>query len=139
NVAFGRMALNRRLNFYLRLYEGVLQSSTLLERIAVEFKNEKPLVEHVLQDLSSLNFVHTRPKTDSTDLAAHTLKAIEHSVSFLGEYMSHVRISFSEFLALQNVKASFKLQRFVLWLSVVATIATVLSAMASWPLIKSYT
>jgi len=119
-AALGSMRSSRGLNKYIGQGNRIHQESHLLDRLSMEFTQERPLLEHT---------------TDGTDAEQ---RSIELRIEFLRRQLTYVSSTFSEYLALRNMTANYRLQWYVLVLSVIATVASVISVIVSWPNIKEF-
>ena len=79
------------------------------------------------------------------NLRDDALQSIEWRKDFLTRQVSYVRNAFSEFVALRNTSVNYSLQRYVLWLSIIATVASVIGTVAaiisvvvSWTAVKQF-
>lgn len=121
----------------MNLYERVLRASALRDRFDLEFKQQDDLVVAEMDFLSSL--VYQRGKLDPKEnLLAHTTNHIEFRTTLLKDHLTQIRGTFSELVNLRDVRTNFKLQRRLWWLAIVATVATIISAIAGWPAIKEF-
>jgi hypothetical protein len=143
-ISFRNMRNRKRLSAYIKVNAAIQRQSMLLERSTMEFEQQKKLFKRQMEDLSGLKDVSLLSAArDSGDLAADTFQFIDYRVRILKEQLSHVSGSFSDFLALQNMRTANRLQRYVFLLSIIAAIAAIVgaiaaivSAVATWPTTK---
>lgn len=129
-----------RINKFVKqmdVYEKVLRASALRDRFDLEFKLQGDVVKAEMHYLSKLVYLRTTidPKQNLFGL---TVNQIESTTSLLKDHLLQIRGSFSELVNLRDLRTNFKLQRRLWWLAIVATIATILGAIAGWPTIKEF-
>ena len=133
-VSYLTMKSGRRLGRYLKLSATIQRESMLLERISLDVGQQKQVLDHKMKGLETLEFiVNPADKKKRGDLRDDTNKTIEHRMSLLKSQLSLVRTSSTEFVTLQNMRAIYRLQWYVLVLAIIATVATIVSALATWP------
>ena len=138
-VSYLTMKSGRRLGKYLKLSAKIQRESMLLERISLDIEQQKQILEHKMKGLETLEFiVNPADKKKRGDLKEHTDKTIEYNINLLKSQLSLIRTSSSEFVTLQNMRAMYRLQWYVLVLSIIATIATIISVFAAWPNIVEF-
>ena len=137
-ITFESMASRKRMGAYFRLYGRVTREAMLLERVALEFDQQKWLVEHETQRLTELIADPGREGVDKPNLQKDSLQAIQNQLDLLKKYLSHVRTFFSDFVTQQNIRGTYRLQWLVFWLSIIATLAAILGAIAGWPALKEF-
>jgi hypothetical protein len=135
-LAVGIMGSSRRLNTFIKRSRDIQREAHLLDRLSMEFKQEGRLFEHRIKSLAALQSKY--PGEKKTDLKDDIFKSLEWTMNFLQGQLSYVRASFSEFLALRNMTANYRLQWYVLILSIIATVASIISVIVSWPNIKEF-
>jgi hypothetical protein len=133
----------KRLKTYLRHSRSIHHESQLLDRLSLEVAQQKVLFDRQLRGLEELlsNF----PGEETETLRGTILSSVDARVAFLNSQVSHIRNSFSEFLEITNMTVNYSLQRQVFWLSLIATLATVvgtvaaiISVIVSWGAIKQF-
>jgi hypothetical protein len=133
-LAVGSMTSSRRLRTYLNQSGNIQRQSHLLDRLSLEFIQEKRLFEHGMKNLGALQF--TFPGDEPLKLNDAAVSSIEARINFLKDQLTYVREAFSDFLALRSMVVNYRLQWYVLWLTVIATFAAIMSVIAGWPSIK---
>jgi hypothetical protein len=96
------------------------------------------LIKHNALEIGELKAVIPSLRTSEDDFAVNALIGLEKRMQNLGKQIEHVKRSFSDFLALQNMRAIYLLQRVVLVVSVVAMTSALLNALGNWPNIKRF-
>ena len=124
----------------MKLNSTIQWESILLDRISMEFRQQRNLIEHYAMEVGRFREFSTRgiPFSEKDTFTSNALSAIENRVQRLKEQVEQVKLSFSDFLSVQNMWATYKLQWYVLVLSVVATLATVVGIATGWPVIKQF-
>jgi hypothetical protein len=136
-VTFGAMKRGKLLSRYMKLNHTILRESILLDRISMEFRQQKNLIKHYALEIGELREVVPALRTGE-NFALNALVGLEKRMQNLGKQIEHVKRSFSDFLALQNMRAIYLLQRVVLVVSVVAMTSALLNALANWENIKRF-
>ena len=136
-VTVNRMTSRSRLKSHLNFYGKILQVSTLLDRAEFEYEQQKALIVDETQILTEIQFSPGTFKTTS-NLQLDTLQTIEYRINLIKRHLKYLQTSFSDYVGLQNIKSTNRLQWTVLWLSVIATVAAILSVIAGWPAIKQF-
>lgn len=110
-----------------------------LERIIFEIEQERDLVRGSMEELSELSeFLPESYPHKVNDLLSDTLEFIKSRSRKLKTQLRYLKDSFTDFLALQNMRAAYRLQRYVLWLSIIATIAAIAGAISAWPILRQF-
>jgi hypothetical protein len=136
-ITFGSMHRGRKFGAYLRLSRTIHLESMHLERIIFEIEQEHDLVKSSMGELSTLSeFLPESYPHKANDLLSDTLEFIESRSVKLKTQLRYLKDSFADFLALQNMRSAYRLQRYVLWLSIIATIAAIAGAISAWPIIR---
>lgn len=110
------------------------QESFLIDRLAVEFRdNEKFLKREAgeFSDLSNQELKDSSPRRLVDDL----FETIKWRIGLIQTHMQLVNKAFSDRLGVLNMEVTYRLQRRILWLTIVVTIATVI---ATWIGLEDY-
>ncbi len=137
-ITFTKMISKKRLGSHINHYSEILQASMLLDRIALEFEQQKKLIQQQTEDLGNLTLFRFGKPQKINNLSDDFINEIEFKINLLDKYLSNLRTAFSDFVSIRNTKVTYRLQWIVFWLSVIATIATIISAIASWSAIKQF-
>lgn len=127
--------LAKRMNRYIRLSDAIQRESMLLERIALEYEQDRINIERsVTRAFSELTIsdTHIADKVGAT-LSERLLKSVDYYLDFLKKNLGFVTNSFSQYLSTRNMKVMYQLQRRMFWLTVFVVIATVITLI---PIIK---
>ena len=134
-TALGSMNSSRRLKTYLDQSGTIQRESHLLERLSLEVTQERRLIERRIEPLK--DFVSNFPG-EAVTLKEASLKATDARIDFLKTQLTYIRNSFSDFVELRNMTVNYSLQRYVFWLTLIATFAAMVSVVASLPAIKQF-
>lgn len=137
-VTFGAMKRGKLLSRYMKLNNTIQKESVLLDRISMEFEQQKGLVSHDALEIGELKSVIPSLRAPEDHFAINALVGLEKRMQNLTKQVEHVKRSFSDFLALQNMRAIYFLQRIVLIISIVAMTSALLNALGNWPNIKRF-
>jgi hypothetical protein len=132
-ITFRSMNRIRFLIQSMKLNSVILRESIFLDRIPMELKQSKRLIEHKARPISSFREVRSDFGTmeNGGTFSANALANVEGKMLRLKEQLDHIKQTFSEFLILKNMRAVYILQWLVIALSIVAILA-------SWPNIKLF-
>ncbi|HKO42212.1 MAG TPA: hypothetical protein VJU84_02910 [Pyrinomonadaceae bacterium] len=131
-VAFRSMHRTRGLGQFMRLSKVILRESILLDRIPMEFKQNKRLIEYAARAIDG--FKEVRPdfgKVEEETFPANVIAGLEERMQSLKEQVEHIKQTFSDFLVLKNMRSLYILQWIVLILSIIAILT-------NWPNIKQF-
>jgi hypothetical protein len=129
----------RFLGRYMRLNKIVLRESILLDRIPMEVRQSKGLIEHKARSIGE--FKEVKPdftRIEEESFLAHAIANLEARMQYLKEQVEHIKQTFSDFLALQNMRAIYTLQWVVIVLSIIAIITGVFQVIGNWPNIRQF-
>jgi hypothetical protein len=142
-VAVRSMKSPQKFKLYLQQSIDIHQQSHLLDRLSLELADQRNLLEYEMKGLEALT--SSFPGQADVNLKDNALQSIDWTKDFLTRQLSYVRNAFSEFVALRNTSVNYSLQRYVLWLSVIATVASVIGTVAaiisvivSWTAVKQF-
>lgn len=131
-VTFGSLHRTRGLDKFMRLNRIILRESILLDRIPMEFEQNKRSIKRATREIDG--FRQVRPdfgKIEEETFPANVMARLEERMQRLKEQVEHIKQTFSDFLVLKNMRSLYILQWIVLILSVVAILT-------NWPNIKQF-
>jgi hypothetical protein len=105
----------------------------------MEVRQNKRLIEHKARAIDQ--FKEVRPyftKIEEETFLANAIANLEARMQHLKEQVEHIKQTFSDFLALRNMRAIYTLQWVVIVLSVLAIITGVFDVMGNWSGIKQF-
>lgn len=137
-ITFGAMKRGKLLSRYMKLNITIQKESVLLDRISMEFEQQKGLIRHDALEIGELKSVIPSLRAPEEHFAVTALGGLENRMRNLTKQVEHVKRSFSDFLSLQNMRAIYFLQRVVLIISIVAMTSALLNALGNWPNIKRF-
>jgi hypothetical protein len=94
----------RFLGQYMRLSRVVLKESILLDRIPMEMRQNKKLIEHKARAIDQ--FKEVRPyftKIEEEAFLTNAIANLEARMQYLKEQVEHIKQTFSDFLTLRNL------------------------------------
>ena len=114
--------------------------SMFLERISEEFDQGKAYIRHEMATLKEMKTVEVGGRdTGEGDLRELFIKAIPYHLGLLKKHLAVVERSIAGFVAVKNMEATYRLQRRVFWLTIVAAAATLLVVPAeTWKAIWAF-
>jgi len=111
----------------LELRRTVDRMSIVLERISEEFDQGEDYIRHEMADLIEMKTVEMGSHgTGHQDLRDLFIKAIRYHLGLLKKHLTVVERSITGFVAVKNMEATYRLQRGVFWLTIVAALAALL-------------
>jgi hypothetical protein len=109
--------------------------SLLLKRLTVEFEQTRPFIEHRCESFADMvNQASSPPQAFNVAL----LKDIEWRAEIVRQHVKLVTDAFTEHVAVLNIRATHRLQRLILWLTLVYTLAAIATVAAEWPRIAEF-
>jgi hypothetical protein len=101
----------------------------ILNRIRHEFSEGKHLIAHELDDLGGLK---TSSFGEEEILRNYIIKSFDYRLGCLIKAYQVVDIGLTGYLEVQNIYVMYRLQAWMLVLSIVATFATIVGVAANW-------
>lgn len=140
---FGRMRIRFfprfKMNRLVRLSNIVKHESMILERIAMEFEQEANFIHHEMEPIKALKAIETPTKgREVRNLRDLMMESVRFQINLIRKHFSLVANSFSEYVALRNMEAMYRLQRSIFWLTIIVAIATIIGLAANWSTILSF-
>jgi hypothetical protein len=128
-----------KMNRLVRLNNIVKQESMILERIAMEFEQEWKFIHHEMEPIKALNAIENHTKgREVRNLRDLMMESIRFRINLIRKHFSLVANSFSEYVALRNMEATYRLQRSIFWLTIIVAVATVIGLAANWSTILTF-
>lgn len=121
------LASSNNLGKCLGLRRIVDRMSMFLERISEEFDQGKAYIRHEMATLKEMKTVEMGERdTGERDLRELFMRSIPYHLGLLKKHLAVVERSITGFVAVKNIEATYRLQRGVFWLTIVAVAATLL-------------
>jgi len=143
---FGSMNMRRfsryRMGAYIRLNDTLQRQSMLLDRISLEFDQQKNWIlrDMNVEKVAELKNIETvsNSNPDDRNLRDVIFEAIQFRRDLVKNHLSLIKTSFSEYLVTRNMEAMYQLQRSIFWLTIIITIATITGLVASWQNMQAF-
>jgi len=116
----------RRLKSMIKLNRKILMESMMLERIMMEFKQNKRWIEYIMSAISSLKMLNS---TIPDNLQVVMMQRIERQTTSLDEHLNSIKKFNDDFLANANTDVMYRLAKRSFWVSVVGTVFTIIAAL----------
>jgi hypothetical protein len=118
-----------RVRSHLKLVDAIQRESVLLQRVSLEFEQQKESLERKLTEgANGMKFIYDL----KSELKDEFMESITYNIALLEKHLSLVRLSFSEYVSTLNMRINLQLQRRALILSIMFGIATLVGAAAIW-------
>ena len=114
-----------RLKSSIRLNEKIQNEAMMLERIIMEFNQNKPWIEYSMAGMSDYKSLSLHIQDD---LRTTLVKGIEYNARFLGEHLSFVKKQSDGYLATVNIAVMYRLQKRGLWIAIFGALFTAVAA-----------
>lgn len=122
-----------RLGSYIKLADAVQRESMLLDRFFMEFEQKKELVRHEMGEAGNLKASGPASGSEGErNLRDVTVGAVGFFSERLKQHASLVTNSFSQYLTIRNIDAMYRLQRKILWLTIIVVALTIVGLVANW-------
>jgi hypothetical protein len=126
--SFREQAFKRKpwsLKSSIRLNEKIQNEAMMLERIIMEFNQNKPWIEYTMSGVRDYKSLNLRIQDD---LRTTLVKGIDFSTRFLGEHISFVKKRCDGYLATVNIAVMYRLQKRGLWIAILGALFTAVAA-----------
>lgn len=118
------------------LFERVLESALSLDRFALELTQEKWSAKRTMHALKPLRYSFAKKNKDH--LLNHALSGLKWTTTRLQNHAGQLRSAYSELVDLRNLRVNYRLQRRVMLLTVIATLAALVGLIAVWDTLKRF-
>jgi hypothetical protein len=128
----------RRTKSYLELSRALHREALMLDRMKLEFTQEKEAIERELKrETANLKpFSYLDDADEEVTLDSQVLQEIMFMTDILSSHHGLAKRSFEEYLSARNIEVNYRLQSRMFWLTLVVTAATIVGLVASWDNIK---
>jgi hypothetical protein len=124
--------IRRRLRKEMRLNDQVQKEAIFIDRLALELKETKPWFRqdaHILRDM-------LRPYAQSGQERINLTDMVEGILAFqfdrVSTHLAFVAKMFADYVARRNLAVMFRLQQQVFFITIIATIGTILGLIGNW-------
>jgi hypothetical protein len=128
----GRLPFWQGLRTDMKLNDRVQKEAMFVSRLTLELEDAKPWLEHEASLLREL----TRPVIHENDKANNLADALIGSLNFhlerVRKHLDLVAKTFTDYVSRRNVAVMYRLQGWVVLLTIVATVAAGLGVAANW-------
>ncbi|HLV94367.1 MAG TPA: hypothetical protein VKS44_04180 [Candidatus Acidoferrales bacterium] len=122
----------RRLGKDMKMNDRVQRQAMLISRLALELDDAKFWLEREIRIVRDLARLTLRQNGTSISLADALGASLESRLSLVRKHLNLVAKNFESYVSRRNLIATYRLQRLVLLLSIVAAVAAGLTLLASW-------
>jgi hypothetical protein len=127
----GTSWFHRRFHADIRLNDRVQREAMFVSRLSLELKDAKPWLKGELETLRGMTQKLGRENeefalTDALD------KSVTFSLSRVRKHLALIAATFSDYIARRNITLTYRLQRQVWLLTILATLAAMVSMATNW-------
>lgn len=132
---FSALGEERSLSRHVKLYQDLQVLSRILQGLSLEIEQKMSFLGNgIFFNLTDMLEVQIdkikgdkKNKTSRDNLASNGQERIKSLLKILSEHIAFIDKVFSTHIELLNIDALYRLQKLTLWLTIIATIATVIS------------